>query len=462
MLKNKMKIIKYVYLSLFILICLYLVYFNIFQSRAVASNSYNRRLRETGTNIIRGSILDRKGEVLAKSTKYKSDIRRKYTYGRYFSHIIGYTSKNLGSSGLEAYYNKELMSSGDTIETLRSKINDYYINGNSIKLTLDRALQVYATEQLGSKKGAVVVLRPKTGEVLAMVSKPNYNPSNIQNDWEKLLADKSSPLLNRATEGLYPPGSIFKLVTASLIINSNRENEEIECSGEVNVDGYTIKDYDGKVHGNTNLHDALINSCNSYFIKQSLSFNSKSLYDEALKFRFNRNVPSDIKVSQGVYPEKTDKKSVAQQSIGQGAVLMTPLHAALMVSAIANDGVMMQPYMVQSVNDNEGKVLEKNNPKQIAQVIDKKTAHSLRDMMVDVVKSGTGVKAKTSKTVIAGKTGTAEVSGKEKSHAWFVGFAPAENPEVAIAVIIEHGGSGGSVAAPIASKILRKALTVIE
>jgi peptidoglycan glycosyltransferase len=156
----------------------------------ISSNSYNRRLREASENIIRGSIQDKSGEVLVKSTKYKSGIRRKYVYPRSFSHIIGYSSKNLGSSGLEAYYNKELMNSSDTIEALRSKINDYYITGNNIRLTLDRSLQVYASEQLRGKRGSIVVLRPDTGEILAMVSKPDFDPSNIQSNWETLIKDK--------------------------------------------------------------------------------------------------------------------------------------------------------------------------------------------------------------------------------------------------------------------------------
>jgi len=460
--KNKIKLIKYAYLSLFLLICLYLVYFNIFESRAIASNSYNRRLRDSGGNIIRGSVQDRKGEVLVKSSKNKSGVSRKYVYGRYFSHIIGYSSKNLGSTGIEAYYNKELMSSKDTIETLKSKINDYYIQGNTVRLTLDKTLQTYAAEQLGSRKGSIVVLNPKTGEILAMVSKPDFNPSNIQSDWDSLVSNNDSPLLNRATEGLYPPGSIFKLVVAAEILENNLQDEEIECTGEVNVEGYVIKDYDGKAHGKVNLHKALVHSCNSYFIKQGLALKEGSLHNEALKFRFNKSIPSDVKNSTGVFPNKSDSKSIAEQSIGQGKVLMTPLHAALMVSAIANKGIMMQPYAVQSILDSEGKVIKEFKPKQLGQVTNEQIALSLKEMMIDVVKSGTGVKANTSKTVIAGKTGTAQVGGKEKSHAWFVGFAPADDPQFAVAVIIEHGGSGGSTAAPIAGRVLRKALSVIK
>ncbi len=458
--KNRVRIIKYAYVSLFAMVCLYLLYFNLFEARVISSNSYNRRLRQSSENIIRGSIQDKNGEVLVKSTKYKSGVKRKYVYPRYFSHIIGYSSKNLGSSGLEAFYNKELMSSSDTMEALRSRINDYYIKGNNIRLTLDRSLQVYAAEQLRGKKGSIVVLRPDTGEILAMVSKPDFDPSNIQNNWETLIDDKKSPLLNRAAEGLYPPGSIFKLVVTSSILKNNLQDREIECTGEVNVDGYVIKDSDGKAHGKIKLEDALKYSCNSYFIRQGLELKNNNLFSESAKFRFNKNIQTDMKISQSVFPNRAENRSIAQQSIGQGEVLMTPLHAAMMAAAIANKGIMMQPYAVSSITDSENNVLKEFKPKQISQVMDESTANTIKDLMIEVVKSGTGTRAKVSKVVVAGKTGTAEVSGNQKSHAWFVGFAPADKPMVAIAVLVENGGGGGSTAAPIASRVLKKALSI--
>jgi peptidoglycan glycosyltransferase len=458
--KDRVKIIKYTYLSLFALVCLYLLYFNLFEARVIYSNSYNRRLRESSNNIIRGSVLDKNGEVLVKSTKYKSGIKRTYVYPRYFSHIIGYSSANYGSSGLEALYNKELMSSGDTMEDLRSKINDYYIKGNNIILTLDRSLQVYAADQLRGKKGAIVVLRPDTGEILAMVSKPDFDPSGIQNNWESLINDKNSPLVNRASEGLYPPGSIFKLIVTSSILKNSLQGNEVECTGEVNVDGYTIKDSEGEAHGKITLADALKHSCNSYFIRQGLLLGNSNLYSEATRFRFNKKIQTDIKITGSVFPGKNDNRSIAQQSIGQGEVLMTPLHAAMMAASIANKGIMMQPYIVSNITNSENKIIKEFKPKQISQVMDENTANTIKDMMVEVVKSGTGTRAKVSKVTVAGKTGTAEVSGGLKSHAWFVGFAPADSPEVAIAVLIENGGSGGSTAAPIASKVLKKALSI--
>lgn len=459
-LKNRTKIIKYAYLSLFSLICLYLLYFNLFESRLIYSNSYNRRLRESSGNVIRGSILDKNGEILAKSTKYKAGVKRTYAYPRYFSHVIGYSSEKYGSSGLEALYNKELMSASDTMEDLRSKINDYYIKGSNIVLTMDRSLQVYASDLLRGKKGAIVVLRPGTGEILAMASKPDFDPSGIQNNWENLINDKNSPLLNRASEGLYPPGSIFKLVIASSILANNLQDNEIECTGEVNVDGYTIKDSEGKSHGSITLGDALKHSCNSYFIRQGLKLGNTNLYNEAAKFRLNKKVQTDIRVSESVFPSGKDSRSIAQQSIGQGEVLMTPLHAAMIAAAIANDGIMMRPYVVSSIKDGENKIIKEFKPKQIARIMNQNTADIITGMMIETVESGTGTRAKVSKVDVAGKTGTAEVGGNQKSHAWFVGFAPADSPQVAIAVLIENGGGGGSAAAPIASKILKKALSL--
>jgi len=381
---------------------------------------------------------------------------------RIFSHVIGYSSENYGSSGLEAFYNKELMNSSDTMEALRSKINDYYIKGNNITLTLDRSLQVYASQQLRGKKGSIVVLRPDTGEILAMVSKPDFDPSGIQNNWESLINDKNSPLLNRAAEGLYPPGSIFKLIITSSILKNDLQDEEIECSGEINVDGYVIKDSDGKAHGKIKLNEALKYSCNSYFIKQGLTLGYNPISSEAAKFKFNKSFQTDFRISQSIFPNKADDKNVAQESIGQGAVLMTPLQGALMVSAIANEGIMMQPYVVSNITDSEGKIIKSFKPKQTAQIMNKAIADKIRALMIEVVDSGTGTKAKVSKVAVAGKTGTAEVSGGKKSHAWFVGFAPADNPRVAIAVLVENGGGGGSAAAPIASKVLKKALDIIK
>lgn len=462
--RRRLELIKYTYLILFSLVCLYMLYFSFFQARNVASNSYNRRLRDTDTNIVRGSILDRKGEVLVKSTRSKNNVlTRKYYYSRYFSHIIGYASPKLGSSGIEAFYNKELMSAKDTIEALKSKVNGYFVTGNDVTLTLDKNLQVYASDQLSGKKGSIVVIKPETGEILAMVSKPDYNPSDIKDTdyWENLIQDKKSPLLNRAAEGLYPPGSIFKLILASSIIKQSKADDTIDCEGKVVIDGYEIRDSSNQKHGKISLAEALKLSCNSYFIKQGLQSGIDNLYNESIRFRFNKSWPASIQIAQSVFPKVSNEKSIAQQSIGQGDVLITPLHAALIASSIANKGIMMQPYAVHSITDSSGKKLKEYKPNTIGQIMDAKTADKLAEMMVEVVKSGTGTRARIRNIAVAGKTGTAEI-GEGKSHAWFVGFAPADKPRIAIAVLVENGGSGGSTAAPIAGRVLKKALSVVK
>lgn len=462
---KRLKIMKYAYLVVFLMVCGYLVYFNLFESRSVAANSYNRRLRNTQSNIIRGSIMDRNGDVLAKSYKVNSrkaqkPIQREYVYGRTFSHIIGYSSEGYGSSGLEAFFNKELMTSDNTIENLKSKANGYYINGNNIRLTLDKTLQQYASTQLKGKKGSIVVLNPRTGEVLAMVSKPDFDPSDINDaGWEKLVADEDSPLLNRATDGLYPPGSIFKVVVAASILENNLQDTIVDCVGKTNIEGYEIKDNDGTKHGEIGFGDAFSKSCNSFFINLGLKLGINNLYNETTKFKFNKTIPSDIKITQSAFPIKNDQKSVAQQSIGQGDVLITPMHAALIAATVANKGVMMEPYCVDSIIGADSKVLKIFKPKQIGTVIAPGVAEQLTAMMADVVKSGTGTQAKSSKYKVAGKTGTAQIANG-KAHAWFIGFAPADDPQIAIAVLVENGGSGGSTAAPIAGRIIKKALSL--
>lgn len=455
----RLKIVKYIFLLLFLLTSLYILYFTLFQAKSISSNSFNRRLREYNSNIVRGNLLDRKNVLLVKSSKTKSNIIRNYLYSRHFSHIIGYWTRNLGSSGLEAMYNQELINNNSTLETLKSKASGEYLYGNNLKLTLDKDLQIYASSQLNGKKGAIVVLNPKTGEILALISKPDFNPSNIQENWDSITTDADSPLLNRATDGLYPPGSIFKIIDTSSIIKNNIQ-ESIVCTGSVNIGGYEINDSGNEKHGDILLNQAFTKSCNSFFIKMGLKLGSENLFNESANFRFNKPISSDIKISQSTFPKKMNEQMLAQSSIGQGEVLITPIHAALIASTIANKGIMMQPYILDSIYSPSGKGIKKYKTKEIGRIIDESTAKTIKDLMVETVDKGTGSRAKINKVKVAGKTGTAE-NTHGNAHSWFIGFAPADNPRIAIAVLIENGGSGGKNAAPMAGKIIKKALSLI-
>lgn len=457
---KRIKFIQYFFIFCFLSISVYILYFNFFQAKYIYSNSYNKRLRKENTSIIRGDITDRSNQILVHSQMQKGNINRIYKYGRHFSHLIGYSVKSIGSTGIEALYNNEL-NTASTVDTIKSKALGNKIKGNTIKLTVDKDLQIYASELLKGKKGSIVALNPRTGEILAMVSKPDYNPSNITKNWNSLIKDNNSPLLNRATDGLYPPGSIFKVVVSAAAYRNNIIDYEINCTGKVNIEGYEIKDSSGKHHGTVNLERAFTQSCNSYFVHLGLKLGSNNLSNEATKFKFNKSIQNAMKLKGGTFLNKNDSKNIAQQSIGQGEVLVTPLHAALIASTIANEGVMVEPYIVNSVVDSNGKTIRTFKPKKSERIIDANTAEKIKVMMADVVKSGTGKNARIKGINVAGKTGTAE-NPHGKSHSWFIGFAPADNPDIAIAVIIENGGSGGSNAAPIAGKVMKKALNSIK
>lgn len=457
---KRIKFIQYFFIFCFLSISVYILYFNFFQAKYIYSNSYNKRLRKENTSIIRGDITDRSNQILVHSQMQKGNINRIYKYGRHFSHLIGYSVKSIGSTGIEALYNNEL-NTASTVDTIKSKALGNKIKGNTIKLTVDKDLQIYASELLKGKKGSIVALNPRTGEILAMVSKPDYNPSNITKNWNSLIKDNNSPLLNRATDGLYPPGSIFKVVVSAAAYRNNIIDYEINCTGKVNIEGYEIKDSGGKHHGTVNLERAFTQSCNSYFVHLGLKLGSNNLSNEATKFKFNKSIQNAMKLKGGTFLNKNDSKNIAQQSIGQGEVLVTPLHAALIASIIANEGVMVEPYIVNSVVDSNGKTIRTFKPKKSERIIDANTAEKIKVMMADVVKSGTGKNARIKGINVAGKTGTAE-NPHGKSHSWFIGFAPADNPDIAIAVIIENGGSGGSNAAPIAGKVMKKALNSIK
>ncbi|MDD2480910.1 MAG: penicillin-binding transpeptidase domain-containing protein [Lutispora sp.] len=457
---KRQKLIKWFFIISFIGIGIYLLVFNFFQSKYISSNSYNKRLRNENADIIRGDIRDRNGVILASSKVYKNTIQRNYAYGRHFSHVIGYSGKALGSTGIEALYNQEL-SSANTIETIKSKAKGERIKGNTVKLTLDKILQTYSSELLKGKKGAIVALNPKTGEILALISKPDYNPSNVTENWSNLIEDKNSPLLNRAIDGIYPPGSIFKVITLSAALNNNLEKYEIACNGKINIGGYEIKDSNDKGHGQISLNKAFTLSCNSYFVSLGLKLGNNTMFNEATKYKFNKGIQGDIKSKVSSFTKKKDDKSLAQQSIGQGDVLITPIHAAAIAAIIANDGVLVSPYIVSEITNMDEKLIKSFKAKTGEKIINKDKAEIIKDMMVDVIQSGTGKSARIRGVSVAGKTGTAE-NPHGKPHSWFIGFAPSENPQIAIAVIVENGGSGGSIAAPIANKVMKKALVNIK
>lgn len=468
---NNIKKVLIIFLVCFMALISYITYFEMIEGPKIVNNPYNKRLWVKRNEVLRGTIYDRNGKPLTKSSKIdKETQKREYTGGEIFAHVLGYVDIKYGITGLERKYDAELMSSNveDNIKSLiKNKGKGEEKIGNSLKTTLDYDVQSKAYDLLGDNRGAVVALNPKTGEVLAIVSKPSFNPNNLQEIWQSINKDKNMPLINRATAGLYPPGSTFKTVTAiSALENiSGIRNRTFEDNGELPIsDKYSLHNYDGETFGSINFKNAYVHSSNVVFGTLGLELGNNKLKETAEKFFFNKDIPTDgIPVEQSKFPTlKTyEKGSIAQSGIGQSSDLASPLQMALVSSTIANGGVMMKPQLVREVVTSKGELVKSIQPEQIGQIISADTANTMKDFMKSVVEEGTGVNASIDGVEVCGKTGTADhqTDGKDATpHSWFIGFAPYSDPQVALAVIVEDGGQGGKAAASIASEVMRTVL----
>lgn len=453
---------------LFLCIVVYLTYFEVFVKDKILSNSYNRRLWEQEDTTLRGSILDRNGTVLAKSNADGKEQERIYPYGSLYSQVIGYNSKAYGKSLMELKYNNELLNIKEfsSIFNFKEKLSGEQKIGNNLYLTIDHNLQSKAEQLIRGKNGAVVVMRPKTGEILAMVSKPDFDPasSKLAQNWEELIKSKDSPFLPRATQGLYAPGSTFKVLTAAAAVENGMEDRTFEDKGSITIDGKIFNNFQSHVYGSLDLKGALAVSSNVAFAQLGADLGEKVLKDITTRAGFNKDIPFDIPVNSSRFPYETmGKTDLAAVGMGQGKLLVTPLHMAMIASGIANNGTMMKPYLVDRVVSASDVTQMSAKPEVFGRIMAPETASKVKEMMQYVVETGTGKSAAIKGVKIAGKTGTAEneLSGKQKNkeHAWFICFAPVDDPQVAVAVVLEYSGStGGSLAAPIAKDLIRQVL----
>jgi peptidoglycan glycosyltransferase len=322
-------------------------------------------------------------------------------------------------------------------------------------------VQRAAAAALGDRKGAVIALDPKTGAVLAMVSYPRYDPNKLDSIWQDLNANPDKPFLNRATQGLYPPGSVFKIIVAGGALQDGivTPATKFTDTGSVTAGGFVVNNYGNNVYGDHDFAQGFAESINTTFAKVGVKMGAASLAAHAADFGFGKQPPWSLGGAASFFPAPADmdKAHVAQASYGQGQVLATPLQIALAASAVANGGQIMKPYLVAQVLDRNNKILQQTKPAGWLTPISAATAATVRDLMVKVVTGGTGTRAALSGVQVAGKTGTAELEGVEPD-AWFAGFAPAEDPKVVVAVLVENSGTGGSVAAPIARAVIAAAL----
>ena len=439
------------------LIC-YLTYIEIFQKEELVSNPYNQRQWDSELGTQRGNILDSNGVILAET-----DTVRVYPYKGMYAHIIGYNSRTYGRINLESTYNDELLGRNRLSDLIGTSGGEY---GYDLMLTIDHSIQSYAYQALGKNNGSIIAINPKTGEIIAMVSKPDFDPNDekLIEKWNNLVDDANSPFLARATSGLYAPGSTFKLLTALLAVENELGDMTFEDEGSVKIGGNTFENQKVKAYGTIGLSRGFAVSSNVVFCTLGARLGGNKLADVAERFGFNNEFDFDIQYQVSSFPlDITDDAKEAALAIGQGNILATPLQMAMLTCGIANEGVIMKPYLVGSVLNIEGDVIRETKPSKLYTAADAVNTHEVVEMMVETVKTGTGTNASIWGIDVAGKTGTAEnektVLSNEDEHTWFVGFAPAYDPEIAVVVMMEYsGGTGGGNCAPIARNIMQKYL----
>lgn len=427
-----------------------------------ASNVYNPRLE--GSDSQRGDITDRDGVTLAST---REDGEREYlsneTARRALSQTVGDTA-GMSGAGVESFYSATLL---DLSTSLTDRLSEVFNSarhvGSSIQITVDAELQTNIAALFPKGySGAVCILNYKTGEILAMVSMPNYDPYAL-NDSEEGVMDTA--YLNRCLQGLYTPGSIFKIVTlaSALDYDPNVIGQAFTCSGTWEYEGGSVVCMSGRTaHGDMNLKKAFTKSCNVTFGKLAYQLGIERLKTTAELFGFNENFKfGDFVIYNSSFPQSVrNMNGLVWAGIGQGEVLVTPLHMAMISGAVANGGVMMQPYLVKEIATSLNQVTRRGESKVYRQVMRPDTAQTIAEYMYETVKSGTGGNAAIRGYTVCGKTGSAETSDDKSkaTNAWYTGFVYGDEHPYAISVVIEEGGSGGDLAAKLASKALALAI----
>lgn len=448
-------------LLLFAAIAVYLFYVQIFSAADLNNNSHNRRSYFFANNIRRGDILDRNGVVIAQSVKNsEGKFTRVYEYGAIFGNVTGYYSQKYGKTGIEALYDSQLSGADNPWRAFGPVSRLWQTSGEDIELTIDAKIQQDAYNALAGHNGAVVAINPQTGEILAFVSKPTFDPNYVDGTWQRLVNDSSSPLIDRAAQGLYPPGSTMKALMAveALHYGVIDQSKILNCGGELKIGDYDLIDDNHEVHGKINIKDALIGSCNIFFGQLAIDSGRSAVTNYFHDFKLDRSVPQIPGSVPAVLPDlhKLGDGDLAQAGIGQGGLLTTPLQMAMVTSAIANDGVVELPYFVKGIYLN-GKIVKSFYPQRYFSVADDESIAAVRDMMEAVVKRGTGTSVRIPGVRVGGKTGTAQ-NPHGQPHSWFIGFAPVDNPQVCVAVIAENAGYGAGIAAAVARQVIIDAL----
>ncbi len=465
--KDSVRRISVAFLIAFVVVAARLLFIGVARGRDLAAHPRNPRVSAVRRDIVRGGIYLSGGEVVARDSAPGGP--RLYTGPPGLAHLTGYEDARYGTAGLEASYNSDLLGlarRGWIGGLARGLLTSGPGRGNDIVLTVDAGVQRAAERAMAGRRGAAVALDPRTGAVLALVSNPGFRAARISSEWEHLVKDETSPLFNRATLGLYPPGSAIKPIVAAIALSSGRvsPSDGFRCEGAIKVgtgpgDAREVSCPGGRAHGDVDLASAIASSCNVAFAQIGWRIGREKLYNGFRSFRFGDTLPFDVPAAAGAIATGggLDRAALAQISIGQGTLVASPLQMACAIGALANGGVMRRPYVVSEVRSPDGAVLGRTPITILDVPVAATVARCVSDMMVEAVDRGTARAAALPGVRVAGKTGTAE-NPHGAPHAWFVGFAPADDPRCVVAVVVENGGSGGQVAAPVAREILRSAL----
>ncbi len=434
----------YVFTGLFVILAIYLIIYIFTDGREDINNTYNKRLELLEKKVVRGTIYSRDMKVLANTVIDDNDNEtRIYPYDEMFCHVVG--SYDMGSYGLESAYNFELLTSNHSIvDEIIADLNNNKLRGNNIITTLDVELQSACYKAMGNYEGSVVLMDAITGDILAMISKPDYNPNDISKIWNDINNDSNGVLLNRATQGLYPPGSVFKLFTLGEYIKTHTDNYEdyvYACTGSVKFDNFTINCSNKKAHGKLTLLNGFARSCNCMFVDLCLDIDVNSLQTYCNEKLFNTQLPIDISYKNSVFVLNVndDEFMKCQTVIGQGETLVTPIHMCMVMSSIVNDGMLIKPRFISKIIDNNEKVVRQIESSEYMPLYTPNEASMLKDYLREVVSSGTATRLKTKDKDIYGKTGTAQINSTGKADSWFVGGIETKSgSKYSIAVVIEN------------------------
>ena len=449
-------------------------WWSVFDAEALREKDANKRPLLEQQQIERGRILAADGTVLARSVAKGSgdNLRyvRRYPEGSLYGHPIGYSFVNQGDSEFEQFHNDELIGESSEFGSILDELTGAEQEGNDVVTNIDpQAQQTAAAALQEAGFGAVVAIEPQSGRVKALVSNPSYDPNRVPFDLRELNENEiEAPLFNRATQGQYPPGSTFKVVTAAAGLESGAITPEttIDAPGTLEVEGQPLENDFGEDFFGASLDEALTNSVNTWFGQLGQQVGNETMFETMEQFGFGATPPIDLPEEElsrsGVFDEgdllgRGDPVDLARLAIGQERLLVTPLQMAMVAAAVANGGKLMKPQIWSRVVDPDGRVTDRLDPSEYSEPISAETAADLATAMEGVVTEGTGTNAAIPGVPVAGKTGTAETPGNEacgggvdENQAWFIGFAPADDPQIAIAATVECTEQfGNDVAAPI-------------